>query len=390
MCTRVFIDDGAGAMLTARNMDWFERFNTNLWAFPANVTRYAMPGNKKSYSWKSKYKSIASVITLSDKEDVIELISTTDGLNDQGLVVNTLYLSESDYGKPSAGDKDICMSIWGQFMLDNYACVKDAVEGWVNLHAQIVTIIIPSDVNSKPASQHISLSDSAGNSAIFEYYEFEDSPKLHITTNISKEEFNINGVNSPIHYHENCAIMTNSPVYDQQIKLNYYWEWQWQKEGNGSVKKANESAKTKTLPGTSRSPDRFARVSYYLENTFKSESESESEIVSKSERDRERLVIGQAFSLINTASVPIGYVPNPDEPNISNTLWTTVSDQTNKKYYFKSTDYPNLIWVALDELDLSNANVALKLDVDPCQQYSGNVTALMTEIDSSQFEFFPA
>jgi penicillin V acylase-like amidase (Ntn superfamily) len=62
MCTRVFIDDGAGAMLTARNMDWFERFNTNLWAFPANVTRYAMPGNKKSYSWKSKYKSIASVI----------------------------------------------------------------------------------------------------------------------------------------------------------------------------------------------------------------------------------------------------------------------------------------------------------------------------------------
>ena len=43
--------------------------------------------------------------------------------------------------------------------------------------------------------------------------------------------------------------MTNSPVYDQQLAINAYWE-----SIGGTV----------MLPGTNRAADRFARASFYI------------------------------------------------------------------------------------------------------------------------------
>jgi len=375
MCTRVFINKEKGSALTARTMDWFERFDTNLWGFPAGVTRFAMPGDEDSYSWISKYRSIATAISLGENKKP-ELISTTDGLNEKGLVVNTLYLSESDYGEASAGDTNMCMTIWGQYMLDNYASVEEAVQGWVDLHVHIVSTIIPSPTGvEKPASQHISLSDSDGNSAIFEYYKSDGKSKLHITTNIDVAKLDFKEEDISIHYERDCDVMTNSPVYSQQIKLNYYWRWQWDR-GIDSQADSNKSVKTETLPGTSRAPDRFARVSHYLNKIEIKTAGAEA--------------IGQAFSLIRTASVPIGYIPDIDEPNISNTLWTTVSDQNKKIYYFQSTDYPNLIWVDLEKLELNDIESVLRLDINPYETYVGNVTDQMIKTPVSEFMFYPA
>jgi len=375
MCTRVFIKKEKGSALTARTMDWFERFDPNLWGFPAGVTRYAMPGDKDSYSWTSKYKSIAAAVTLR-KINKVELISTTDGLNEKGLVVNTLYLSESNYGEASAADTNMSMTIWGQYMLDNYASVEEAVKGWIDLHVHIITTNIPSTTGGvgKPGSQHISLSDSDGNSAIFEYYKSDGKSRLHITTNIEIDKLDLNEEDISIHYEQDCDVMTNSPVYSQQIKLNYYWQWQWDK-GMDSQADANKFAKTETLPGTCRAPDRFARVSHYLNKIDIKTAGPEA--------------IGQAFSLIKTASVPIGYIPDSDEPNISNTLWTTVSDQNKKTYYFQSTDYPNLIWIDLEKLELNDTESVLRLDINPFATYAGNVTDQMVKTRVAQFMFYP-
>ena len=269
--------------LTARNMDWAERFDTNLWAFPAGVTRNSMPGNpSEGFEWTSKYKSVGSAITagkndngkggfLSGNDNIneeAEFISTNDGINEEGLVINGLYLAESNYTIKSASiTNKMHMTIWGQYMLDNYTNVEEAIKGWVGKKVEIVTSIIPA--GGKDGNLHMSLSDSQGNSAIFEYYK----EKLHISTNIKIASSDLPDDDYfTVNYFEDCNIMTNSPNYHQQVKLNYYWQWQWQwqwDEGEDFEKEANKEMRTHTLPGTHTAPDRFARSSFYLKYTKK-------------------------------------------------------------------------------------------------------------------------
>jgi penicillin V acylase-like amidase (Ntn superfamily) len=45
-------------------------------------------------------------------------------------------------------------------------------------------------------------------------------------------------------------------------------------------------------------------------------------------------------------SVPLG-ISTPDQPNISSTIWRTVSDQKNLIYYFDSATRPNTFWVSI-------------------------------------------
>ena len=49
-------------------------------------------------------------------------------MNEKGLVANVLYLVESDYGTPLTGKKALSLSAWGQYVLDSFATVDEAVE----------------------------------------------------------------------------------------------------------------------------------------------------------------------------------------------------------------------------------------------------------------------
>lgn len=57
-------------------------------------------------------------------------IATTDGVNEKGLNANLLWLAESDYPNALAiGEKPtLAISLWAQYMLDNFATVAEAVE----------------------------------------------------------------------------------------------------------------------------------------------------------------------------------------------------------------------------------------------------------------------
>jgi choloylglycine hydrolase len=54
---------------------------------------------------------------------------------------------------------------------------------------------------------------------------------------------------------------------------------------------------------------------------------------------------------------------DPDHPNISATLWRSVSDHDAKRYYFESTIRPAVFWVDLDKVDLSAGAPTMTLDV---------------------------
>ena len=310
-CTRVVFLGSGDEVVTARSMDWNVDVLTNLWILPRGMKRSGEAG-PNSVQWTSKY---GSVIATGYE------VSTTDGMNEKGLVANLLWLVESKYPQPSAGKPSMAISVWAQYVLDNYATVNEAVDALQSEPFEVVTANVPGE--DRLATVHLAISDATGDSAIFEW---------------------ING-KEVIHHGRQYQVMTNSPTFDQQLALNTYWQ------GIGG---------TVMLPGTNRSADRFARASFYINAIPKDEAPD--------------VLVASVFSVIRNVSVPYG-ITTPDQPNISSTRWRTVSDQKRKIYYFESARTPNVFWVDLKKVDFSaESGKVMKLDLGPNQTkvYSGD------------------
>ena len=71
-------------------MDWPQDMQTDLWAFPRGIARNGLGPGAGGITWTSKYGSVAASVYG---------LGTGDGLNEKGLVVNVLWLTEADYGK---------------------------------------------------------------------------------------------------------------------------------------------------------------------------------------------------------------------------------------------------------------------------------------------------
>ena len=288
-CTRIVYLGRDGDVVTARSMDWTNDIATNLWIFPKGMRRTGEAG-ARSLAWTSRYGSV-----IASGYDV----STTDGLNEAGLAANLLWLVESQYPRPDPAKPGLSIAAWAQYVLDNFATVQEAVDALRQEPFTLVTDRVPGE--TRLATLHLSMSDATGDSAIVEYIDGRQV----------------------IHHGRTYQVMTNSPVFDQQLALAEYW-----KQVGG----------TAMLPGTNRSADRFARASFYLGAVPKA-------------RDPVG-ALASVFSIIRNVSVPYG-ITTPDQPNISSTRWRTVADQKRKLYFFESALTPNTFWVDLNRIDFS-------------------------------------
>ena len=279
-CTRVVYNGLDGTVMTARSMDWKEDPYTNLWIFPRGMSRSGETGNN-SVHWTSKYGSVVA--------SAYEICST-DGMNEKGLVANLLWLAESEYPKWDGQKPGLTIAAWVQYMLDNFATVDEAVAAVSKGGFEVVSDQMPD--GSRLATLHLSISDTTGDNAIFEYV----GGKLNI------------------HHSKAYQVMTNSPVFDQQLALDDYW---------------------RTIGGTT-----------FLPGT----------------------------SVIRNCSVPLG-ISTPGEPNISSTRWRTLSDQKSKIYFYESTFYPNIFWVDFKDVDFSPGAPVKMLDLNHGKTYAGNTAA---------------
>lgn len=322
-CTRLVYKGPDKTVLTARSMDWKDEIPANLWVFPRGIQRSGEVG-PLSVQWTSKYGSIIS--TSWD-------IATADGMNENGLVANLLWLGESQYPafNPKGNKKGLAISLWAQYFLDNFGTVKEAVDHLKNDPFVVVSDYIPG--TEKFTTVHLSLSDATGDNAVFEYID----GKL------------------VIHHDPSYTVMTNSPVFDQQLALNAYWQG---------------IPGTIMLPGTNRAADRFVRASYYV-NAIPQTSDT-------------RTAVASVFSVIRNCSVPYG-ISSQAEPNISSTRWRSVSDQKNMVYYFETVLTPNTFWVNLKDFDLSPKAKVMKLDLSNYKTYSGKSNTNFKE--SKPFKF---
>ncbi len=321
-CTRAVYLGPENLVVTGRTMDWFNDMETNLWAFPRGIERDGAAG-ANSIRWTSKYGSVGAGIWD---------IGIADGMNEAGLVANMLYLTETEYPTPVANDarQPMSLSLWAQYMLDNFATVAEVVAAMEQEPFYVIPIPSP---DGKPGTVHLSVSDATGDSAIFEYVEGR----------------------LVIHHSRDYQVMTNSPTYDQQLALNQYWQ---------------QIGGTTMLPGTNRAADRFVRASFYINAIPKTADPAEAS--------------ASVFSVIRNASVPLG-ITTPGQPNISSTIWRTVADQTNRRYFFESTRSPNVFWVNLDNLDFTAGSPVKKLTLTDGAVFAGDTSAQFQATEPMRF-----
>ncbi len=320
-CTRFVYKNDCNMVLTARTLDWKEDMGSNIWVLPRGMERGGVAG-PNSLKWKSKYGSI--VTTGYD-------ICSADGMNERGVVANLLWLDESQYPAFDINTPAMAVSVWPQYILDNYASVAEAVEDLAKEDFIVLTDKVPG--MDKMATFHISVSDSIGDSAILEYID----GKLNI-------------------YHDpKYKVLTNSPAFPDQLAVAKY---------------GKEIYNLNNIPGSNLSSDRFIRTSYYLD-LLPTQCDS---ITS----------VGAVLSLIRNSSVPFG-ISTPDKPNISTTRWRTISDNGNKRYFFESTLAPNLVWIDMTDFDFGKKGKVRKFDIKKNQNACGNISALF--IETTPFRF---
>ena len=318
MCTRVVYSGKNGMVATGRSMDWKTEMHSNLWVFPKGMERNGETG-ANSLKWTSKY---GSVVTSAFE------IASTDGMNEKGLVASLLFLPESVFDRQGDTRPVMGISIWTQYVLDNFATVHEAVE---ELKKESFRIDAPHMPNGSASTLHLAITDETGNTAVLEYLDG----------------------NLSIHEGKEFQVMTNSPRYDYQLAINDYWK---------------EIGGLQMLPGTNR----FVRASFYIHAIPQTPDA--------------KIAVPSVLSVMRNVSVPFG-ITTPDKPHISSTRWRSVSDQKNKIYYFESVMTPNLFWLDLKKIDFSPKAGIKKLPLTNGKIYAGDAVKDLKDSDSFVFLF---
>ncbi len=316
-CSRVTWLGPDGMVITGRSMDWPYSFNSHLFAVPAGSTQDGA-GGVNSLTWTRKYGAI-EVAGTTDPGGPID--GVFDGMNTEGLVANLLYLGEADFGPaPTDNRPRLSFAGWVDYVLTSFATVNEVVDAFTNPSIYIVPINFGPGAAAHP-TVHLSVTDASGDSAIIEYLRGKPV----------------------IHHGRQYQVMTNSPTYDEQLKLNAKWE---------------DVDKNKELPGSIQSKDRFVRASYYLSKLPQTSDE--------------RQAVAGVFSVMRNVSVPWG-VGDPQHPNLAPTYWRSVADSTAKTYYFESTLSPNIVWMNLNKVNLGPGSGTRAVAVEGDYSMIGNI-----------------
>lgn len=300
-CSRVvYLGDNNNIILVGRTLDWRTPIPTNIYVYPAGIRRQSMPTGPM-LTWTSKYGSVLAVGYDG---------GVTEGMNEEGLVMNGLFCKGSVYKEATGPDNDtpvMSLAVLVSYFLDNFATV-DEVETWLN--ANEFNIFGKTFDGGTVSLLHWALTDRTGNTLLIEY-----------------QNGNLN-----LFKGRDLQVLTNDPQHKDMEAIETYWE---------NIGGMN------FLPGGVRSTDRFVRASYFIKHVPSNFEYPEA--------------WGALNSIMGTVSVPYGY-EIVGEPNVSSTQWTSIADLTGGKYYFRFANNQGAFYVDLSLLRLNPGAPILKLD----------------------------
>lgn len=301
MCTRVLWNTNDLAVLTGRTMDWPESTQPLIVGFPRGRERSGIdPAGVVDDPNPLRWTSRHSSLVTT-----VYGMGSVDGLNEAGLGGHALYLEATHFGSRDAAKPAVQAGLWLQYLLDQAATVAEAVALMENVQ------VIKVNAHGHDANLHLAIEDAAGDSAII---ELADGGPV-------------------VHHGRQYTLMTNDPTYDEQLKLLAAQDY------------SHPSCEV-PLPGNVNAVDRFQRAAYY------------SALLPKPSTERE--AIAGVMAIMRNVSVPFG-APYADF-GVYNTEYRTVTDLTNKMYFFELTISPSIIWVDFDRLKLDEATGPISVD----------------------------
>lgn len=305
-CTRIFHKDAQSA-LVGRTMDWDESIPTQFRVYPGGMERSGNVREGLPLKWTSKYGSLV----VASYEDAI----ASEGMNEAGLSVHLLTLSDSDYGQRKANIPGLSLRMWAQYYLDQFGSVAEAIEAARNPDYQLEILYLPK--MDKYVRLHMALEDAQGHAAVIEYIQ-----------------------GKPVIYtQDDNSVLTNDPAYDFHLQnLQQY-------QGFGG---------DKPLPGMNNAMDRFVRASWY--NKYLPLASTADEAV---------------YSMLSI----IHNVAKPYSKDSERTRWYVIADLTNKVYYYASTASLTVVKITMDKFDLSTKARVMMLDIEKHPELTGEVSS---------------
>ena len=305
-CSRVFLHGTRSTTLVARTMDLFFPDQGRLTVYPRGLHRGGSGENM--LQWTSRYGSVA-ITSLG--------IVSTDGLNESGLSANVLYLDDTTY-EPRDQRKGVFYNQWVQFILDNFSTVGQALKAMNEIQ------IVPLKILGHEWPLHVSIADRTGDTAVIEF--------------VGGKMFVYRG--------PNAAVMTNEPPLSEQID---------------NLKNYQEFGGVRSVPETFDPVSRFVRASVELKAIDRSEPNSQAK------RDVRRVIesvtVPMNSSFIShlpaTQDWILQYLSGKDWP----TIWTSLADLENRKYYIRSVQSGNQLWINLPGIDFSERQPIRDLDI---------------------------
>jgi penicillin V acylase-like amidase (Ntn superfamily) len=227
---------------------------------------------------------------------------TSEGINEAGLSARVLYLEATEWEGPD--DRPAVSNlVWTQYVVDNFATVEEALAGLADVR------VVSMPMHGAHLGAHLMIEDPSGDSALVEM---------------------IGGVPT-VHHGRKYDVATNDPPYDEQVAgLARYRPW------GGDL----------GIPGDIASEERFVRATYYLSHLPKPADDAEA--------------VAGVMGVIRNCQVPYG-APDTRFETFP-TWWASVTDLTERVYYFQSTRAPNVVWLELDQLDFAASAPTLALD----------------------------
>lgn len=306
-CSRVLYVGNDSLRIVGRSLDWKTPIPTNLYVYPRGIHKkgHDKPG---AVEWTSRYGAVYAV-----GYDA----GVTEGMNEEGLVVNGLFCRGTVYNNDSTtGRPAMSLAMFPAWLLDMCATTPEAV---ALLRERNFDIVGSTFDEGTSTTLHWGITDKAGRSAMVEFQ---------------------NGVIN-IYEGQDMPVLTNEPPYPQMLAINAYWE----KIGG-----------THMLPGTVASADRFVRGTFF-----------DSHVEKTADADL-------GFSIVRSimANVSVPYTYTSGEANLSATQWRSYANLRDLRYYFDVVTNDGVFYVDLSTLDLRKGAPVLKLDVARSRDYVGN------------------
>ncbi len=320
MCTNFRLKAKDNSVVVGRTMEFGIDLQSKITVFPrAFKFQGTGPNNKPGLSWQGKYGFVGM--------DVIGMPVVSDGLNEVGLYVGDLYLPGfAEYQTVPEGEEAKAMSpldVAG-YLLSLCATVEEAKEA---IQKVLVWPLYEEPIKAVPPL-HFAVHDASGASIVFEYIKGE------------------------LAIHDNpLGVLTNSPYFDwHMINLANYSNL-----SANNVERLNLEGDTVTpigqgsgmigLPGDATPPSRFIRAVALSQSAVKAEN-------------AEQATLG-AFHIINNFDIPKGFAREVKDGNTyyDYTSWLTISDLSQKIYYYRGYDNIKFYQVPLQKVDFSGTEI---------------------------------